>query len=92
MEGFINIRIAAWLRRLIGRCITIIPALIGIFIFGDVAFHGMMIASQIILSLQLPFAISPYSIYQRYKNNGLFCKFTMVTMVRIHNCTNHCDC
>lgn len=59
MEGFINIRIAAWLRRLIGRCITIIPALLGIFYFGECCLSHMMIASQIILSLQLPFAVFP---------------------------------
>ena len=93
MEGFINIRIAAWLRRLIGRCITIIPALIGIYIFGECCLSHMMIASQIILSLQLPFAVfPPDSIYQQRKNNGLFCQFTMFTMGGIRNCTNHCDC
>lgn len=59
MEGFINVRIAAWLRRLIGRCITIIPALIGIIFFGQNCLSQMMIASQIILSLQLPFAVFP---------------------------------
>lgn len=59
LEGFINIRIPAWVRRLIGRLITIIPALIGIMLFGECCLSHMMIFSQIILSLQLPFAVFP---------------------------------
>jgi manganese transport protein len=59
LEGFINISIPAWLRRLIGRLITIIPAILGIIIFGECCLSHMMIASQIILSLQLPFAVFP---------------------------------
>ncbi len=59
MEGFINIKIPAWARRLIGRFITIIPALIGIIMFGECCLAHMMIFSQIILSLQLPFAVFP---------------------------------
>lgn len=76
MEGFINIRIARWMRRLIGRCITIIPALIGIIVYGQQCLSHMMIFSQIILSLQLPFAIFPLiqftsdaSIMGKYKNS-----------------------
>jgi manganese transport protein len=59
LEGFINIEITPWLRRLIGRIITIIPALIGISLFGECCLSSMMIFSQIILSLQLPFAVFP---------------------------------
>ena len=59
LEGFINISIPAWLRRFIGRIITIIPAILGIIIFGECCLSHMMIASQIILSLQLPFAVFP---------------------------------
>ncbi len=59
MEGFINVRIAAWARRLIGRSVTIVPALIGIIIFGECCLSNMMIFSQVILSLQLPFAVFP---------------------------------
>lgn len=76
MEGFINIRIARWIRRLIGRCITIIPALIGIIVYGQQCLSHMMIFSQIVLSLQLPFAIFPLihftsdsSIMGKYKNS-----------------------
>ncbi|MCL4361789.1 Nramp family divalent metal transporter [Candidatus Dependentiae bacterium] len=59
MEGFINFSIPAWLRRLLGRLIAIIPALIGIIFYGECCLASMMIFSQIILSLQLPFAIFP---------------------------------
>ncbi len=59
LEGFINVKIPAWMRRLIGRFITIIPALIGIMIFGECCLSRMMILSQIVLSLQLPFAVFP---------------------------------
>lgn len=76
MEGFINIRIARWMRRLVGRCITIIPALIGIIVYGEQCLSHMMIFSQIVLSLQLPFAIFPLiqftsdpSIMGNYKNS-----------------------
>ncbi len=59
MEGFIQVKIPAWLRRLVGRCLTIIPALLCIIFFGEGYLSRMMIFSQIILSLQLPFAIFP---------------------------------
>lgn len=59
MEGFVQIKIPAWLRRLIGRCLTIIPALLCIIFFGECCLSNMMIFSQVILSLQLPFAIFP---------------------------------
>lgn len=59
LEGFINIWLSPWIRRLIGRIITIIPALLGIIIWGECCLSQMMIVSQIILSLQLPFAVFP---------------------------------
>lgn len=59
MEGFINISMPGWMRRLLGRCITVIPALVGILIFGECCLASLMIFSQIILSLQLPFAVFP---------------------------------
>lgn len=59
LEGFANIKIAAWARRLIGRLITIVPAVIGILWIGECCLSQMMIFSQIVLSLQLPFAVLP---------------------------------
>jgi manganese transport protein len=59
MEGFLHIRIRPWLRRLITRLIAIIPAIIVISVQGDEGSYELLILSQVILSLQLPFAIIP---------------------------------
>ena len=59
MEGFLNIRIAPWLRRLITRLLAIVPAIIVISITGERGTGGLLILSQVILSLQLPFAVIP---------------------------------
>ena len=59
MEGFINLRMQAWLRRLITRLIAIIPAVLTIVLVGEQATYQLLILSQVILSLQLPFAIIP---------------------------------
>jgi manganese transport protein len=59
MEGFVNIRMQAWLRRLITRLVAIIPAVITILVAGEAATYQLLILSQVILSLQLPFAIIP---------------------------------
>jgi len=59
MEGFLNIRIRAWLRRLITRALAVIPAALTIYFSGDKATFQLIILSQVILSMQLPFAIIP---------------------------------
>jgi len=59
MEGFINIRLAPWLRRLITRVAAILPAIGVIFILGEAAMGRLLILSQVVLSLQLPFAVIP---------------------------------
>lgn len=59
MEGFLNLRLRPWLRRLITRLIAIIPALITIAIYGERGSGTLLIFSQVILSLQLPFAVFP---------------------------------
>jgi manganese transport protein len=59
MEGFINLRLRPWLRRLITRLIAIIPAIIVIVIYGDRGTGPLLILSQVVLSLQLPFAVFP---------------------------------
>jgi manganese transport protein len=59
MEGYLNLRIAPWLRRLITRLIAIIPAFIVILIYGESETGALLIFSQVILSLQLGFAIIP---------------------------------
>jgi len=59
MEGYLNLRIQPWVRRIITRLIAIIPAFIAIVYFGESATGKLLILSQVILSLQLGFAIIP---------------------------------
>jgi manganese transport protein len=59
MEGFLNLRLRPWLRRLITRLIAIVPAVIVIAIKGEEGSGPLLVLSQVILSLQLPFAIFP---------------------------------
>ncbi len=59
MEGFINVRLPAWARRLATRGLAIIPAVIGIALYGANGTGRLIILSQVILSMQLPFAIVP---------------------------------
>lgn len=59
MEGFVNLRLPPWLRRLISRLLAIIPALICIILFGEGSTTNLLILSQVILSLQLSFAVFP---------------------------------
>jgi manganese transport protein len=59
MEGYLNLRIQPWVRRIITRLIAIVPAVIVILIFGESVTGKMLILSQVILSLQLGFAIIP---------------------------------
>ncbi|MBY0348445.1 MAG: Nramp family divalent metal transporter [Hydrotalea flava] len=59
MEGYISLRINPWLRRLITRLLAIIPAVITILIYGDDRIDALLILSQVILSVQLGFAMIP---------------------------------
>ncbi len=59
MEGFLNIRIRPWLRRLITRLIAIVPAALTAIFFGTHGTAQLLILSQVILSLQLSFAVFP---------------------------------
>jgi manganese transport protein len=59
MEGFINLRLRPWLRRLVTRLIAIVPAVIVIALYGDAGTGPLIILSQVVLSLQLPFAVFP---------------------------------
>lgn len=59
MEGYLNLRIAPWLRRLITRLIAIIPAYFVILLYGENKTGELLVFSQVVLSLQLGFAILP---------------------------------
>lgn len=59
MEGFLHLRLPSWLRRLATRLIAIVPALIVIVVFGESSTGSLLVFSQVILSLQLSFAVFP---------------------------------
>ena len=59
MEGYLNLRFQPWVRRIITRVIAIVPAVIVILIFGEGSTGTLLILSQVILSLQLGFAVIP---------------------------------
>jgi manganese transport protein len=63
MEGFLNIRIRPWLRRLITRMIAIVPAAIVAILYGESGTARLLILSQVILSLQLSFAVFPLVLF-----------------------------
>jgi manganese transport protein len=63
MEGFLNIRLRPWLRRLITRLIAIVPAVICTAIYGESGTAKLLVFSQVILSMQLSFAVIPLIIF-----------------------------
>src|SRR5207237_8139805 len=63
MEGFLNLRLRPWLRRLITRLIAIIPAIIATALYGASGTAKLLIWSQVILSLQLSFAVIPLVLF-----------------------------
>jgi manganese transport protein len=63
MEGFLNLRVRPWLRRLITRMLAIIPAIIVVALYGERGTGTLLIASQVVLSLQLSFAVFPLVLF-----------------------------
>ncbi len=59
MEGFLQLRVKPWLRRIATRLLAIIPALIAIVFFGEGSTGQLLVFSQVVLSLQLSFAVIP---------------------------------
>src|SRR5262249_46440063 len=59
MEGFLNIRMRPWLRRMVTRAIAITPAAVVVYLYGSRGTLPLLILSQVILSMQLPFAVIP---------------------------------
>ena len=59
MEGHLNLRVRPWLRRMITRSVAIVPAALTIYFLGDGSTLGMLLLSQVIISMQLPFAVVP---------------------------------
>ncbi|MEK7755211.1 MAG: Nramp family divalent metal transporter, partial [Acidobacteriota bacterium] len=59
MEGFLNVRMRPWLRRFVTRMVAVIPAAATIYLAGEQGTYRLLILSQVILSMQLPFAVIP---------------------------------
>ncbi|MDI9860521.1 Nramp family divalent metal transporter [Flectobacillus roseus] len=67
MEGFLNLHLKPWLRRLITRLLAVIPALIVTLIYGEKGTGELLVLSQVILSLQLSFAVVPLVMFTSSK-------------------------
>jgi manganese transport protein len=73
MEGFLNFRMRPWLRRLVTRTIAIIPAAFTVYFAGEHGTYKLLILSQVILNLQLPFAVIPLIQFTNSKQRmGIF--------------------
>lgn len=59
MEGFLHLRLPDWARRLVTRALAIVPVVIASVWFGDKSVDNLLLLSQVILSMQLPFAVAP---------------------------------
>jgi manganese transport protein len=82
MEGFLDIRLPAWLRRLITRLIAIVPAVIVTALYGEHGAGALLILSQVILSLQLSFAVIPLvSFTGERRKMGQFANGRLLTAV-----------
>ena len=85
MEGFIDIRLPPWLRRLTTRAIAIVPAAIVTIWYGEKGTAQLLILSQVILSLQLPFAIVPLVMFtaDRRKMGALVAPFWVTVLAAL---------
>ncbi len=82
MEGFINLKLKPWLRRLITRLLAVVPGLIAVIYFGDRAAGNLLVLSQVVLSLQLPFAVIPLVLFTSQKDKmGQFTNKNYVKVV-----------
>jgi manganese transport protein len=63
MEGFLQLRIPSWLRRLITRGLAIIPVVVVTALYGEGGTAELLVFSQVILSMQLPFAVIPLVLF-----------------------------
>lgn len=82
MEGFLHIRLPAWLRRLVTRLLALIPALFTIVWFGEGSIGQLLVLSQVVLSLQLSFAVIPLVLFTSdAKRMGVFVNPRWLTAV-----------
>lgn len=81
MEGYLNLRISPWLRRLVTRIIAIAPAVFVIFYFGEEKVGDLLILSQVVLSMQLGFAVIPLIHFNSSKK--IMDKFVIPNYVKV---------
>ena len=82
MEGFLNIRLRPWVRRLLTRGIAVVPALIVTLIYGEKGTGQLLVLSQVILSLQLSFAVVPLVLFTSSRAKmGVFVNRPLVQVV-----------
>ncbi len=82
MEGFIHLRVKPWVRRIITRLLAVIPVFIVTIIAGENGTTDLLIFSQVILSMQLPFALVPLVLFTSDKHKmGSFVNSTWVKLV-----------
>lgn len=63
MEGFLHLRLPHWARRLLTRGLAIVPVMVGIVLYGNASVGQLLMASQVVLSMQLPFAVIPLVLF-----------------------------
>jgi manganese transport protein len=82
MEGFLQIRLKPWIRRLVTRSIAILPAILVIGIAGEGKLTSLLILSQVVLSFQLPFAVIPLVQFTSERSKmGAFVNSRFITIV-----------
>ncbi|MCC2548899.1 Nramp family divalent metal transporter [Hymenobacter sp. BT175] len=82
MEGFLHLKLKPWLRRLITRSIAVVPALIVTLIYGEKGTSDLLVLSQVILSLQLSFAVVPLVLFTGTKAKmGVFTNSLLIKML-----------
>jgi manganese transport protein len=82
MEGFLDFRVRPWLRRLITRMAAVVPAALTIYISGEHGIYKLLIFSQVVLSMQLPFAVIPLIHFTSDRRRmGLFANKTWVKLL-----------
>lgn len=81
MEGFLNIRLRPWLRRILTRLVAIVPAVIASWLYGASGVARLLIWSQVILSMQLSFAVVPLVVFT--SNKGKMGRFVNPPWVKV---------
>lgn len=80
MEGFLDIRLRPWVRRLVTRALAIVPAIVVALLYGDSGMGKLLILSQVILSMQLAFAVVPLVLFTADKKKmGIFVNSTIMS-------------